>query len=77
MMSVSLGKNAAEEVQRLAFARLGFTPRDIYELMPLNGGQTAPALPNLTELLELDTGPIDAQETADLGGDLPMSFPAI
>ncbi|MEM9105901.1 MAG: penicillin acylase family protein, partial [Pseudomonadota bacterium] len=74
MMSVSLGKNAAEEVQRLAFARLGFTPRDIYELMPLNGGQTAPALPNLTELLELDTGPIDTQETARLGIDLQV-FP--
>jgi penicillin amidase len=73
MMSVSLGKNAEEEVQRLAFARLGFTSRDIYELMPLVAGQTAPPLPNLTQLLELSTGPLQGQETAQVKGDgLPV-----
>ena len=66
MMSVTLGKNAAEEVQRLAFARLGFSTRDIYELMPLLPGETPPALPDLTELLELNTGPL---QVSDAGAD--------
>ncbi|MCP4319987.1 MAG: penicillin acylase family protein [Hyphomicrobiales bacterium] len=65
MMSVTLGKNASEEVKRLAFARLGFSSQDIGELMPHLPGETAPALPDLTDLLELNTGPLQVSEAGE------------
>ncbi|MEM6462108.1 MAG: penicillin acylase family protein [Pseudomonadota bacterium] len=74
MMSVTLGENADEEVQRLAFARLGFSSRDISELLPLVPGDTAPALPNLTDLLELNTGPLQTSETES--STEALAFPA-
>ncbi|MEX3009517.1 penicillin acylase family protein [Hoeflea sp. TYP-13] len=63
MMSVTLAKNASEEVKRLSFARLGFSPQDIDELMPMLPGENPPALPDLTALLELNTGPLQISAT--------------
>ncbi|WP_419912940.1 penicillin acylase family protein [Hoeflea sp.] len=62
MMSVTLGKNAADEVMRLSFARLGYSSQDIDELLPLLPDDNAPPLPDLTELLELSSGPLQVSE---------------
>ncbi|WP_136656828.1 penicillin acylase family protein [Nitratireductor sp. XY-223] len=58
MMSVTLAKNAADEVMRLSFARLGYSSQDIAELLPLLPSDNPPPLPDLTALLELSSGPL-------------------
>ena len=65
MMSVTLGRNAADEVMRLAFARLGYSSEDIAELLPLLPGDNAPPLPDLTALLELSSGPLQISGKED------------
>ena len=59
MMSITLGRNASEEVMRLAFARLGFSSSEIGELLPLLPGENPPELPDLAALLDLPSGPIE------------------
>ncbi|MCY6380275.1 penicillin acylase family protein [Hoeflea prorocentri] len=72
MMSVTLGKNASAEVMRLAFARLGFSSDEIEDLLPLLPGDEAPALPDLSALLELPSGPIEVS-----AGSEPSAGPVL
>lgn len=62
MMSVTLGANLPFEVMRLSFARLGLTSDEINDLLPPGPGDNPPPLPDLTELLELENGPIDIKD---------------
>lgn len=69
MMSISLAQNLGEEAMRLGFARLGLSEAETQDLLPYLDVDTAPAMPDLTELLGLETGPIgDAMVTADASG---------
>lgn len=62
MMSVTLGANLPFEVMRLSFARLGLTSDEINDLLPPGPGDDPPPLPDLTELLELDSGPLEIED---------------
>jgi penicillin G amidase len=59
MMSVSLGANMTQEIERLKFARLGMSDAEIDDLLPPLAVDTPPPLPDLKALLGLETGPID------------------
>lgn len=74
MMSVGLAENVGEEVNRLAFARLGMEAGEIRDLLPPLEEDSPPPLPDLTRLLQLDSGPLDGTpETASAAIDFaPM-----
>ncbi len=58
MFSISLGKNVQAEVMRLSFARLGLSAAEMDDLLPHVAGDNPPVLPDLTNLLGLESGPI-------------------
>lgn len=60
LMSVSLGENLDDEIDRLAFARQGLDSDEIADLMPPVKGDHPPPLPNLKRLLGLSDQPIEA-----------------
>lgn len=65
MMSIGLASNVNEEVQRLAFARADLSPDEIAELLPpLPDEEDVPALPDIEELLEIDSGEAISQAAA-------------
>ncbi|MGN6551111.1 MAG: penicillin acylase family protein, partial [Pararhizobium sp.] len=66
MMSVSLAENAADELNRLAFARAGLTSAEIDDLMPPLAVDHPPALPDLVALLDLPSGPLVGATTGQL-----------
>jgi len=53
MMALNLSANLAAEIQRLTLAAQGLSPAEIDDVMPLNGGERPPPLPNLAELYPL------------------------
>jgi len=65
MMSVTLGENARFEGLRLGFARLGLTSDEMNDLLPPYPGDNPPPLPDLTDLLGLDSGPIEVAQGAN------------
>ncbi|GGA92790.1 penicillin acylase [Brucella endophytica] len=65
MMSLSLGANMAQEIERLKFARLGMTDAEIDDLLPPLKADNPPPLPDLKNLLGLASGPIDAASLAE------------
>lgn len=66
MMSVSLAENVGDEALRLGFHRIGLKEAEIRDLMPYLEADTPPPMPDLTELLGLDTAAIgEAVTTAD------------
>lgn len=72
MMSVTLSANVDDEVERLAFARLGFSNDEIEDLMPyVPADMPAPPMPDLGALLQLDSGPLDIAVNGSKAGDEP------
>lgn len=70
MMSVTLSANVGDEVNRLAFARLGFSAAEINDLMPHIEADNPLPLPDLSALLGLDIGPLEKPVT-EAGLDQP------
>lgn len=60
LMSVSLGANIDDEVLRLKFARLGMSDAEITDLEPPVEGDTPPPLPDLRQILGLQSGTLKA-----------------
>ncbi|KXF76953.1 hypothetical protein ATN84_13220 [Paramesorhizobium deserti] len=65
MMSITLGANIAEEMERLKFARLGMTDAEINDLLPPLKEDAPPPLPDLKTVLGLESGPISAARPAE------------
>lgn len=59
MMSLSLGGNMSQEIERLKFARLGMADAEIDDLLPSLKTDTPPPLPDLKTLLGLGSGPLN------------------
>ena len=55
MMALNLSTNLGAEIQRLTLAAQGLSPAEIDDVMPLNGGERPPPLPNLASLYPLRT----------------------
>lgn len=53
IMALNLSTNITPEIQRLTLAAQGLTPAEIEDVMPLNGGERAPPLPDLAKLFQL------------------------
>jgi len=60
LMSVSLGANIDDEVLRLKLARLGMSDAEITDLTPPIAGDSPPPLPDLRQLLGLQSGMLKA-----------------
>ncbi|MGH6862399.1 MAG: penicillin acylase family protein, partial [Phyllobacterium sp.] len=60
LMSVTLGANIDEEVQRLKFARLGMGDAEMTDLLPPVAGDAPPPLPDLRQVLGLPSGTLKA-----------------
>jgi penicillin amidase len=58
MMSVTLGANSRFEMYRLSFARMGLTSEEINDLLPPGPTDNPPPLPDLRQLLGLESGPL-------------------
>ncbi len=65
MMSVSLAANSRFEIFRLSFARLGLTSDEILDLLPTGPGDNPPPLPDLSDLLNLDSGPLKLEDDGE------------
>ncbi|MBB2970946.1 penicillin acylase family protein [Mesorhizobium sp. RMAD-H1] len=65
MMSITLGANIAEEMERLKFARLGMTDAEINDLLPPLKEDAPPPLPDLKTVLGLASGPISAVHSTE------------
>lgn len=68
IMALNLSTNITPEIQRLTLAAQGLTPGEIEDVMPLNGDERAPPLPDLTQIFQLRRlpSPAPAQRTAAL-----------
>lgn len=53
MMALHLSMNLGAEIQRLTLAAQGLSPAEIDDVMPLNDGEQAPPLPDLSTLYPL------------------------
>jgi penicillin amidase len=62
MMSISLAANLDEEALRLGFFRLGFSEAEMLDLLPYVDADNPPPMPDLRNLLGLDSG--------EIGGDV-------
>lgn len=56
LMALTLDQNMGYEIQRLALAARGFTPREIDDVVPYGPRENPPALPDLRDLYGFDTG---------------------
>ncbi|MCL4765143.1 MAG: penicillin acylase family protein [Hyphomicrobiaceae bacterium] len=68
VMALNLSANLGAEIQRLTLAAQGLSPAEIEDLMPLNGGERPPPLPDLAQLYPLRRldAPTPREQTAAL-----------
>ena len=55
MMALNLSANLGAEIQRLTLAAQGLSPAEIEDIMPLNGSERPPPMPDLATLYPLRT----------------------
>jgi penicillin amidase len=64
LMALQLGANMNHELARLAYAAQGLKAAEIEDLMPSDGAEQAPPLPELAELYPLNRAPMPERRAA-------------